>query len=87
MTEVYRQKLKYFRHIVRAQNIATLILHGLINWRGDAWWWWWCGGRTWRSPRLRTKDIFRQQSHPPPPRAGPYSRHPGSSVVLHNSTA
>jgi len=31
MTEVRRQKLKYFGHIVRAQNLATSILHGRVG--------------------------------------------------------
>jgi len=31
MREVRRQKLKYFGHIVRAQNLATSILHGRVG--------------------------------------------------------
>ena len=31
MTEMRRQKLKYFGHVVRAQNFTTSILHGRVG--------------------------------------------------------
>ena len=31
MPAVRRQKLKYFGHIVRAQNLATSIIHGRVG--------------------------------------------------------
>jgi hypothetical protein len=31
LTEVMRRKLKYFGHIVRAENLSTSILHGRVN--------------------------------------------------------